>query len=256
MKTMTMTALLCGALLAMGGCGSTSTGTDAGPGGGSDGGSGSPDSGSSSTSVLEVNFATGLHSFDKPLAGEGAGLTGTVQVHLSDSSEDLPDAVLKVNDVTVPINSTGLYEVSEVSIPAVAAGGSIKVSATWKGQLASLTVKCPPEVTLTAPTANTAFATGDTVALSWTGSLGVVSAISGPTASVLSYNSVTRQAGSAPGVTLKVTDTSVSIKAPTLRGSDNGFIAELATAGDYLADTKSHGFGLCYLHRRVILTSK
>ena len=257
-KQRTLVFMLVAALAAWaGGCGDAEgddknpAGTDAGIVGGADAGEEIP------TGGLKIDAILGLSLIDVPAIDEDP-VDGVFEVTRDGASVD--DAEVTINGVTVT-GSDGMYFVSNaVSELAVAAGESLKIKAIQGGDTVELELPCPTDAQITSPADGTQVATGETITVTWSGSIG-------PYAWGIMSEPYLKLDGNEPGASgdheyslqpkpgetylgLSATDTSGQLTIP--ENSHPAFMLKLVVPGDFVEN--ANGQGYCRIIRKVHLT--
>lgn len=275
------TLLACGLLTA---CGSDDESTPSGNAGSSAGGSaGSSAGGSAGSSVagsagedpgesLYINAAVGLSTIDKPFANEGKGATGLIAMEYSE--DDLSSAVVKVNGTQLKLlpgglgeSIPGVFDLATSEVPGPGASGVFKVDASYNGMTATGSLPCPAGVTITSPAEGDSFAMGDTISVTWTGSVATGHPVSKSSLSLLGYDSVAnKEVGSVmfqdskDGVTVSLEDTATGgeLKAYEPAGGDtagfDGWVVQVNVLGSYIDVNDAVGY--CSTISRVHLKKK
>lgn len=229
---------------------------------------GSSGSSSRDKTGMTLNASTGLSLRDRLLGQETGYVSGLVLVERDD--KEMNDAVVSVNGATLPLLVDGFYLADNAPIAQpIAAGSSLSVKATQGGSTAAVDLPCPREVTITSPTENTAVTPGQTLTVSWSGSLdtgalppgadsfGTLANLFKSWLSFHAYDSAEKKVGlllvGEPGQgVLEPSATTATITVPD-PGTDS-LILELNVKGK--AVTASNYSGVCDLSRRVLLTVK
>lgn len=277
MKTLNRVMLVMAATLALASCGggSDDTGAAGGAGGTGTGGTSSGGTGGSGTGTssggLTLNAALGVDLADRLIGKETSYASGSILVEKA--GKDVNDAVVTLNGTTLPLATMmgmpmdGFYSADDAALSSpISAGGTLKVSATQGGSTASMDLPCPKEVTITSPTDNTAVTPGQTLTVTWSGSLdtGALPAGSADMGTLadmlkshLSFHAYDATAKSVGSLVMNKTGegaispsaTSATITIPSTDAT--GLVLELNVQGKMVTGTNS---GVCNLSRRVLLT--
>lgn len=241
MRISTALAVLASTLL-LAGCGDDAAGKDAATNDGGPGGGGSG---------MEINASMGLSLNDTkhPKNDEGA-VSGLILVKTNGVNSKT--AQVKVNGVVVPADP--LLETANpnsVTIPDAGPGKSLRITAADKGASGSVDLPCPSELGLTSTPADGATVNvGDTIALSWTGTLNYEGmGFLKPDLQFDSYSEDSDQWDpmTEERLTLSPTDTKADVIAPDTGGDD--LLLNLRAPGKFIM-TDGHS-GHCQLVRRV-----
>jgi hypothetical protein len=209
---------------------------------------------------LYINAALGIELVQSPIsqgsAAEGS-VDGLVAVTRNDVSGERVMATLTVNGAEVPQQSSlGVflgYDFAKANLPPVGPGSALTLHAELDAGSGTITLVCPPEVTITAPADGAMASTGDTVTVRWSGTIAHTSVLK-PDIMVHGFDPAT-----GARVTLDLADRVVSGKTedtftlPDPKGMPQWLI-DLHVPGD--AKSNSAGAGGCGLLRRVHLVKR
>ena len=266
--------LFCGCVAACGGGDDGGASGGGGAGGGSSGGTGAGPSGGTGGGTGEamlINAAMGLQTVDKPFADEGKGAVG--MLHMEYANDDLSTAVVKVNDTTVKQKQIGghnveaTFDLQTSDVPAPGPLGAFKLEASYKGMTAAGSLPCPAGVTITSPAEGDSYAVGDTITVSWTGSVATDHPLFKSDLRLLGYDTAANQEygstafqSSTDGivVSLEGTATGGEVKAYEATGSQtgtfDGWVVQVQALGNYVSETNAVGY--CTVASRVHIKKK
>lgn len=200
---------------------------------------------------LEINATLGL-SLNDPAhlkSGEG-GVSG--QILIKTNGVDSKTAKVKVNGVVAPVDP--LFKTANpntVTIPDTGPGKSLRITATDGAASGSVDLPCPAELGLTSTPADGATVNvGDTIALSWTGTLNYDG--KGFLKPDLQFDTYSDDRDDwdpmfDERLSLTPTDTGVNVTVPDTGGDD--LLLSLRVPGDFIMEGGHSGH--CTLVRRV-----
>lgn len=212
------------------------------------------------TDSLEITLPAGLVHYNYRVVGPSYPLGGTI--HVERGSRDVTTAVVTVNNVTIPHTISGVYEITDDVNQqlSVGPGQTVTIAATDSGQTARLVLTFPQDVALTSPSDGSMVGAGQTITVSWTGSLGPYdwTQFDGPQL-VLSGNSRNEDGLNHPmslgiptsganWVGLEADDVSAELTLP--QTSEPGYLLTLIVPGDAIGTSR------CVLNRGVYLVKE
>jgi hypothetical protein len=217
---------------------------------------GSPANGDSSNG-LYINAALGVTLTQSPIRNglpAESGVSGLVFVTRDNPQGPKVAATLTVNGAAVSQDGFLLaYDLGQTTIPNATAGGAIRLHASYQSYSADLTLHCPAEVSITAPADNALAMIGDSLPVSWKGSLDYAS-IAKPDIMVRGFDPASGERNDIGFVDRvesgKANDT---VPLPDPKGAPQ-WLVDLYVPGDAVNDAAGAGF--CMLDRRVHLVKK
>lgn len=125
-----------------------------------------PDAGTDSSALVMSNPEA--ISLNLPAHANEKAVTGILNLQVKQQWATEPK--LKLNDTAIPVVDNA-FELSRVPTLSVQPGATLSLQGSGSGKTVSLSVQCPTDVTITAPTATTSVGEGDKITVTWEGTV-------------------------------------------------------------------------------------